>query len=436
MCRGPPACDDRSVTTVHPSAAPARPVPSAPPKLCRASTQRIAGGVARGLSEHLGVEVLLLRVGFVALSAFAGLGLALYAAFWIFVPQGPGAGNAGAPARDRGRGRGRHQALALIVALIVGTMLTGVGGSTDGRSPGDWIWPLVMAGPGVLLLWRQADEAQRQRWFSLDGRSRVEIVLRTFVGAALVLSGLVFFSLGRGGLGDALAAMRGAGLLLVGLLVIFGPYLLRQTRELGAERTARIRAQERAEVAAHVHDSVLHTLTLIQRHVEDPREVARLARAQERELRAWLYRPDGEEPDRTFAVALGETAAEVEDAHGVSIEVVCVGDCPVDESLAALVAAAREAMVNAAKYAGGAAISVFGEVDEDVVTVFVRDRGPGFDPDAVPADRLGVRESVFGRMRRNGGSASIRSEAGEGTEVELEMRRADAGRATVGRTNA
>jgi len=422
------------VTTASPSAAPVRPASPAPtPRLRRASTQRFAGGVARGLSEHFGVEVLLLRVGFVALSAFAGLGLALYAAFWVFVPQGPDTGTAGVPAR--GRRRERHQALGLIVALIAGTMLTGVGGGTDGRSAGDWIWPLVVAGPGVLLLWRQADEAQRHRWFSLDGRSRVAIALRTFVGAALVLSGLVFFSLGRGGLGDALAAMRGAGLLLVGLLVIFGPYLLRQTRELGAERRARIRAQERAEVAAHVHDSVLHTLTLIQRHVEDPREVTRLARAQERELRAWLYRPDGEEPDRTFSVALGETAAEVEDAHGVSIEVVCVGDCPVDEGLAALVAAAREAMVNAAKYAGGAAISVFGEADEDLVTVFVRDRGPGFDPDAVPADRLGVRESVFGRMRRNGGTASIRSDAGEGTEVELEMRRADAGRATVGRTN-
>ncbi|WP_235618564.1 ATP-binding protein [Embleya scabrispora] len=418
------------MTAVYPPpAAPNRPVHPTP-KLRRAASHRFAGGVARGLAEHLGVEVVVLRVAFVALAFFAGLGVVLYAAFWIFVPQS--VGTAAPPSRERGRER--HQALALIIVLIAATMLTGLGTDTDTGS-GDWLWPLLVAGPGVILLWRQADESQRQRWFSLDGRSRVAGWLRALIGATLVVAGLIFFSLGRGGIGDALAAMRGAGLLLVGLLVIFGPYLLRQTRELGAERRARIRAQERAEVAAHVHDSVLHTLTLIQRQVEDPREVARLARAQERELRAWLYRPDGEEPDRTFAAALRGVAAEVEDAHGVSIEIVCVGDCPVDDRLSALIAAAREAMVNAAKYAGGAAISVFGEADEDTVTVFVRDRGPGFDPDAVPADRLGVRESVLGRMRRNGGAANIRSEPGEGTEVELEMRRADAGRSAVGRTN-
>ncbi|MFE5331571.1 PspC domain-containing protein [Embleya sp. NPDC056575] len=418
------------MTAVHPSpAAPNRPAYPTP-KLRRAASHRFAGGVARGLAEHLGVEVVVLRVAFVALAFFAGLGVVLYAAFWIFVPQS--VTEAAPPSRERGRER--HQALALIIVLIAATMLTGLGTDTDTGS-GDWLWPLLVAGPGVILLWRQADESQRQRWFSLDGRSRVAGWLRALIGATLVVAGLIFFSLGRGGIGDALAAMRGAGLLLVGLLVIFGPYLLRQTRELGAERRARIRAQERAEVAAHVHDSVLHTLTLIQRQVEDPREVARLARAQERELRAWLYRPDGEEPDRTFAAALRGVAAEVEDAHGVSIEIVCVGDCPVDDRLSALIAAAREAMVNAAKYAGGAAISVFGEADEDTVTVFVRDRGPGFDPDSVPADRLGVRESVLGRMRRNGGAANIRSEPGEGTEVELEMRRADAGRSAVGRTN-
>ncbi|MFE3202755.1 ATP-binding protein [Embleya sp. NPDC055664] len=418
------------MTAVYPPpAAPNRPAYPTP-KLRRAASHRFAGGVARGLAEHLGVEVVVLRVAFVALAFFAGLGVVLYAAFWIFVPQS--VTDAAPPSRERGRER--HQALALIIVLIAATMLTGLGTDTDTGS-GDWLWPLLVAGPGVILLWRQADESQRQRWFSLDGRSRVGGWLRALIGATLVVAGLIFFSLGRGGIGDALAAMRGAGLLLVGLLVIFGPYLLRQTRELGAERRARIRAQERAEVAAHVHDSVLHTLTLIQRQVEDPREVARLARAQERELRAWLYRPDGEEPDRTFAAALRGVAAEVEDAHGVSIEIVCVGDCPVDDRLSALIAAAREAMVNAAKYAGGAAISVFGEADEDTVTVFVRDRGPGFDPDSVPADRLGVRESVLGRMRRNGGAANIRSEPGEGTEVELEMRRADAGRSAVGRTN-
>lgn len=177
----------------------------------------------------------------------------------------------------------------------------------------------------------------------------------------------------------------------------------------------RIRAQERAEVAAHVHDSVLHTLTLIQRNAEDAREVTRLARAQERELRAWLNRPEGrgkEEADEpaTLADAVKSTAAEVEDHHGVPVEVVCVGDCPLDDRLLAQMQAAREAMVNAAKYGGeGGAVQVFAEVEGRTVFVSVRDRGPGFDLDAVPDDRMGVRESIIGRMQRNGGTARLRS---------------------------
>lgn len=191
----------------------------------------------------------------------------------------------------------------------------------------------------------------------------------------------------------------------------------------------RIRAQERAEVAAHVHDSVLHTLTLIQRNAEDAGEVRRLARAQERELRNWLYKPEGtgkdEEPE-TLAEAVKKAAAEVEDKHGVPIEVVVVGDCPLDEGLVAQIQAAREAMVNAAKYGGeGGAVQVYAEVEGRTVFVSVRDRGPGFDLDAVPEDRMGVRESIIGRMQRNGGTARLRSVPGGGTEVELEMERAD-----------
>jgi signal transduction histidine kinase len=199
---------------------------------------------------------------------------------------------------------------------------------------------------------------------------------------------------------------------------------VRMARDLTAERSARIREQERAEVAAHVHDSVLHTLTLIQRHVDDPREVARLARSQERELRGWLYRPaDGSAGATQLGATLEAAAAEVEDAHGVAIEVVVVGDCPLDDRLVAVRDAAREAMVNAAKYAKGAPVSMYAEVEPDQVTVFVRDRGPGFDPDTVPADRLGLRQSVVGRMARHGGRAIVTSEPGEGTEVQLEMPR-------------
>lgn len=193
----------------------------------------------------------------------------------------------------------------------------------------------------------------------------------------------------------------------------------------------RIRAQERAEVAAHVHDSVLHTLTLIQRNAESASEVRRLARAQERDLRAWLYRPEGngkdeaEEPG-TVAEAVKRSAAEVEDKHGVPLEVVVVGDCPLDDGLSAQMQAAREAMVNAAKYGGeGGAVQVYAEVEEETVFVSVRDRGPGFDLDSIPADRMGVRESIIGRMERNGGTARLRAVPDGGTEVELTMKRAE-----------
>lgn len=228
-------------------------------------------------------------------------------------------------------------------------------------------------------------------------------------------------------LGNVLTA---AIAVLTGIALLAGPYLVRMTQDLSEERLMRIRAQERAEVAAHVHDSVLHTLTLIQRNAEDSGEVRRLARAQERELRNWLYNPEGtgkdedDEPE-TLAEAVKRAAAEVEDKHGVPLEVVVVGDCPLDERLTAQMQAAREAMVNAAKYGGeGGAVQVYAEVEGRTVFVSVRDRGPGFDLDSVPGDRMGVRESIIGRMQRNGGTARLRSVPGGGTEVKLEMERA------------
>ena len=193
-------------------------------------------------------------------------------------------------------------------------------------------------------------------------------------------------------------------------------------RTLGAERAARIRSQERAEVAAHLHDSVLQTLTLIQRRADDPREVATLARRQERELRAWLSGDGDRDADATLVGALQDTAAEVEDTFDATVEVVAVGDRPLDEPATALLAAAREAMVNAARFAAqGGPISVYAEVKDAVTEVFVRDRGPGFDLAAVPGDRRGVRESIIGRMGRNGGSARIAAAPGGGTEVVLRL---------------
>ncbi|MGW7519296.1 PspC domain-containing protein [Streptomyces sp. NPDC054796] len=426
--------------------------PEEPPlrKLYRSAEGRMLGGVARGLAGHLGLPVSWVRIVFMALCVANGLGALLYAAFWFVVPLGTGgvaggrtrpggAGAAGAGAfgiaveadgkrRRRVRKPDKGQIFAMLALIAVMVI---VGDSLQFGRANTYLWPLLLIGLGVILVWRQADNARRAHWAEVSRRKRLLPIARGAAGVLLVAVGVSGIVVVQGSARHLGPVLQAALAILVGVALLAGPYLVRMMQDLSEERLMRIRAQERAEVAAHVHDSVLHTLTLIQRNAENPREVARLARAQERELRAWLYRPEGtgkddedEEPS-TLAEAVRKTAAEVEDYHGVPVEVVCVGDCPLDERLGAQIQAAREAMVNAAKYGGeGGAVQVFAEVEGRTVFVSVRDRGPGFDLDAVPADRMGVRESVIGRMQRNGGTARVRSAPGEGTEVELEMERA------------
>ncbi|MEU7164859.1 PspC domain-containing protein [Streptomyces morookaense] len=414
--------------------------PDAPPlrKLYRSAEGRMLGGVARGLAGHLGVPVSWVRLVFVALFLAQGMGALLYAVFWFVVPLGVGGVEVPRPAVAEVAADGRRRIFArkpdrgqvfALLALLVGAAIF-LDRLHLGRANA-YVWPLVLMGAGVALVWRQADNARRAHWVEVGRSKRVLPLARGAAGVLLVgagATGIVVLQSSAEHLGTVLQASLAV---LVGIALLAGPSVVRMTQDLSAERTMRIRAQERAEVAAHVHDSVLHTLTLIQRNSEDAREVARLARAQERELRAWLYNPEGrgkdeaEEP-RTLADAVRAAAAEVEDHHGVPIEVVVVGDCPLDERLGAQMQAAREAMVNAAKYGGeGGAVQVYAEVEGRTVFISVRDRGPGFDPDAVPEDRMGLRESIIGRMQRNGGTAKLRSVPGGGTEVELEMERAE-----------
>ncbi|MEV0278149.1 PspC domain-containing protein [Streptomyces sp. NPDC050610] len=410
---------------------------AAPPlrKLYRSAEGRMLGGVARGLAGHLGLPVSWVRVVFAALLMSEGLGAVLYAVFWFVVPLGVGGvEDRRAPVETFPDGRrrlfirkpDRGQIFALI-ALVIGAAIF-LDNLHLGRANA-YIWPVLLIGAGVALVWRQADNARRAHWMEVGRSKRVLPLARGATGVALVgvgVTGIVVLQGSARHLGTVLQASLAV---LVGIALLAGPYLVRMTQDLTEERTMRIRAQERAEVAAHVHDSVLHTLTLIQRNAEDSREVSRLARAQERELRAWLHRPEGRGKDeaqapQTLAEAVKAAAAEVEDHHGVPIEVVVVGDCPLDEKLGAQMQAGREAMVNAAKYGGeGGAVQVFAEVEGRTVFVSVRDRGPGFDLDAVPGDRMGVRESIIGRMQRNGGTARLRSAPDGGTEVELEMER-------------
>ncbi|MFF2349298.1 PspC domain-containing protein [Kitasatospora sp. NPDC058115] len=442
------------------------------------------GGVAHGLAVHLGLPVSWVRIAFVVLFFAQGLGGLLYAAFWFVVPIGIGEPRAGAHwvyvngafvpvgswqggsgelskggrrcggwigrlrevlqhalrgepveagegaaapgAATPGQRQGGLGQLAALVMLVIGVIALLNALNVQTAKP--YTWPLLAIGVGVALVWRQADDSRWQRWFGLEeGEKRRGAFTRVGAGVLLVVAGIIAF-LATQGSGSTIGSVIEASLaVLAGVLVLVGPYALRMWQDLGAERTARIRAQERAEIAAHVHDSVLHTLTLIQRRAEDPKEVLRLARAQERELRLWLYRPEAvaEQAPDTMAESLRAVVAEVEDRHGVPVEVVIVGDCPMDERIAAQMQAAREATVNAAKYGGGGPVQVYAEVEGRTVMVFVRDHGPGFDPDTVPEDRMGVRESILGRMKRNGGTARVRPAPDGGTEVELEMERAD-----------
>ncbi|WP_285702516.1 ATP-binding protein [Microtetraspora sp. NBRC 16547] len=386
--------------------------PAAEPRLVRPASGRVIAGVAQGAAAQLRLDPVVLRLGFVLLTVVNGLGVVAYAALWIFTPKEQVKGPE--PARDWGQ----FAAYGVLWTAIAG--LWWITGASDGSIG---TWPIVVGGIGALILWQQADPGRRQRWMS-GAVSKVSASwVRTIVGALLIVVGAIGFLAASGELAKAKTGLVFTAVVVGGMLMIAAPWLASLVKELQRERTERIRQEERAEVAAHVHDSVLHTLTLIQRNAHDSREVTRLARAQERDLRNWLYQPK-QDADATLAAAVRRVAAEEEDAHGVPIEIVCVGDCDLDERLGALLQAARQAMVNAAKYSGAPVISVYAEVEPDEVTVFVRDRGQGFDLDAVPADRMGIRQSIIGRMERNGGSARVRTEPGDGTEVMLTMKRA------------
>jgi signal transduction histidine kinase len=375
-------------------------------RLDRRASGRLLAGVCGGLAEHLGLEVVVVRLAFVLLFVAGGTGVAAYLAFWVLVPS-----------RDEpSRGRDWAQAAAY-GALMVGASFVTWGPGVVHLA----LWPFVIAGIGAAILYQQADREQRQRWVRTTMPLK-RMWLRSLLGALLVVGGVGTFLAQSVQPDQAGQVLMATAIILSGVAVITTPWLMRLWQDLEAERHERIRSQERAELAAHIHDSVLHTLTLIQRNAVDPREVQRLARSQERELRTWLYAPRAD-PDEMFAAAVQKIAGEVEDTHGVPIEVVCVGDCPLDERPAALLQAAREAMVNAAQYAEAPSVSVYAEVEGDEIVVFVRDRGKGFDLEAIPRDRMGVRGSIIGRMERNGGTATVRTAPGEGTEVRLEIKK-------------
>ncbi len=407
MAAGPGSGDHGRV-----SAAATRPLTVGPPKLWRRSRHRLVGGVAGGIADHLRIPPIAVRAAFAVLAFAGGFGIVAYAVFWIVVPAVPQAGDSGVTSTA-------EQVVAAVigVATIVALTLT--------TSLGRLFVASTLALLGAALLWRQASEIDRERWLRLS-RSSLSATdaglrwVRTLLGAGLVLAGCatVLARTDLRAVGDGLVAVV---VTLIGVGLITGPFWVRTMTQLGEERRERIRNQERADLTARLHDSVLQTLALVQRNATSPEEVVRLARRQERELRALLY---GTEDDTgRLAEALRSVAAEIEAMYPVQVEVVVVGDEPLDDRRSALVAAVREALVNGAKHAGVPVLSLYAEVEADSVVAYVRDRGGGFDPGAVPADRQGVRGSIIGRLERHGGTATVRSAPGHGTEITMRLPR-------------
>nr|WP_069388017.1 ATP-binding protein [Cellulosimicrobium cellulans] len=416
--------------------------------LRRPETGRWIGGVAAGLAAHLGVPVRAVRLVLVLLGLAGGVGVALYVFWWVTVPTGDPetARDEQRPAslsRLAPRLQGRVTQLPVRDVAIGVVLLGGAAALVALRAGVDvevsWVIPVLIALAGTALAWSQLDAAERGRWLSRAGGRTPGGVVRVAGGLVLVLVGIVLLVSQSTSMSTMVRATVASLAVLAGAAIVLAPWWLRLVRELGDERAARAREAERADIAAHLHDSVLQTLALIRARASDADTVARLARAQERELREWLY-DDRPSPGTSLAAELRGLVAEVEDgrvgrrpqalgaaggaeeAGPVVVDVVVVGDCVPTPATAALLQATREALVNAVAH-GRPPYSVYLEVSADAAEVFVRDRGDGFRMEDVAPDRFGVRESILGRVQRRAGKAEIISRPGWGTEVRLRVPR-------------
>jgi signal transduction histidine kinase len=402
--------------------------------LRRDPEDRLGGGVASGVAAWRGFSPTTVRIVFVVVTLISqGWTIPFYLGGWLLIPA------RGTEASIWSRARHDSRGIALAVGLA--SLLCVLLGLASVLNPGlvnTYGWQQVVSVAFLVLIWRNAPDSEQaamrhlvEPLESLGGGSehstRRGLGIRLVAAVALLAAGFGWLLTSH----ENVALLRPlAGLILVtaGIVVLLGPWWLRIARDLVLERQARARAEERADISSHIHDSVLQTLALIQRRADDPQQVVQLARAQERELRSWLFegRTLGDGDATTVSEGARQIQRDVEARHGVPVEVVTVGDCPLDDDLNALLAAAREATVNAAKWSGAGVISVYAEVEPERVEIAVRDRGKGFDPDAVPGDRKGLAESVHGRMSRHGGTVTVHSTVGEGTKVTLTMPRSAA----------
>jgi signal transduction histidine kinase len=397
--------------------------------LRRDPEDRLAGGVAGGIAAWRGFSPTTVRIVLVVLALVTqGWMIPFYLGAWLLIPARGADASIGSRARHDSRGIALAVALASLMCVVLGLASVLNAGLIN-----TYGWQQVISVVFLVLIWRNAPDGEQavmrhlvEPLESLSGGRGMRRGLGWRLVAAVALLGAGFGWLLTAHESVALLQPL-AGLILVtaGIVVLLGPWWLRIARDLVLERSARARAEERADISARVHDSVLQTLALIQRRADDPQQVVQLARAQERELRSWLFegRTLGDGDATTVGEGVRQIQRDVEARHGVPVELVTVGDCPLDDDLNALLAAAREATVNAAKWSGASVISVYAEVEPDQVEVAVRDRGKGFNPDAVSADRKGLAESIHGRMTRHGGTAAVQSAVGEGTKVSLTMPR-------------
>ncbi|AXV07223.1 putative two-component system sensor kinase [Euzebya pacifica] len=391
--------------------------------ITRSTEDRVVSGVAAGVANRIGVDVGVVRLVLVVLATAGGAGVLLYALGHVLLPE-PSVDPESAETAPVRTGTVRHAvALGLITAGVLVLL----------RALGVWFadsltWSVGLAAIGSAVVWTRASEEEKVRWRHAMDRAVGDRVMpdlaslsriRLSVGAILLLAGMATF-LVTIDLSAAPEVILASLVTIIGVALVIGPWFQALGRQLADERRERIRSEERADMAAHLHDSVLQTLALIQRS-GSPEEMSRLARGQERELRAWLFGRRPDDAATRLGQAIQDAAGLVEDRYGVKVEVVLAGDVALDEHLHAMVEAAREAMANAAKHAEVDRVDVFVEVEPDRVEVFVRDEGVGFDPTAVPEDRRGLVESIRGRMQRHGGTATIESVLGEGTEVELHL---------------
>ena len=383
-------------------------------RFARNADDALISGVAGGLGARWGVEPVLVRIALVVLSFAGAVGVVIYlAAWWLSLDPGD-------PRAPRPREPSIAQALAF-GAIVLGLVFLL-------RDAGLWLGdalgvPLIIAAAGAAIVYVGTGQKRRARWtrasLARETAGRPPLIHLLF-GGALVVGGAVWFLTLNRSLEGVLTVVMAVAVTTMGLAVVFGPWVYRMTNQLSEERRDRIRSEERSELAAHLHDSVLQTLALIQRNAASPRKMAGLARRQERELRSWLY-GQPESSDTSLEAAIHQMTDGIEESYDVTVETVIVGDRAIDERTLAVVHAAREAAANAARHSGSDEVSVYVECEPELLTAFVRDRGKGFDPKTVSDGRRGIADSIKGRIERHGGTVVITSETGEGTEVQIVM---------------